>query len=251
MKRILALLLISTFAQAEDTALTRIQLTKGVTVERDLASKDGQYLFLVRTGTWQINGSMFNRANNHQLHFTGTQKGYTLNLQSTANAENSTQPEFLYNGTLNLQSNRIDGVMTTPDKQQAITFEPYLPVANRPAFQFKFYGTPSRQVTQVQVLQNNKVVQTLSGFVTNDNEATYADYNFDGYFDLRLDSSDTSHQYWLYNPKTKKFQFDSELSQYAEVPQRYPHKYILKFGNTLLERRNSKWYEIPCCTAIN
>ncbi|ULJ70115.1 hypothetical protein MIS45_04645 [Wielerella bovis] len=240
--------------------LEPMKLERGVTVERDLISKDGRYLFWVNTGTWRVNGIMLNRANNHQLNFIGTQKGYNLTLKSPSNAQQA--DEFIFTGTLNLPNNRIDGVLTTPNKQQAITFEPYIPIKNRPQFQFKFFGVTDpnasyiRTIKQIQVISQGKVVQTLSGFEARDYEAIYADYNFDGYFDLRLDigeqaTLDSCHQYWLYNPTSGKFVRDELLSSMTGSPSRYPEKNILRFNNTLLEMRNGKWYDLPCCAALN
>ncbi|XXQ67224.1 XAC2610-related protein [Neisseriaceae bacterium B1] len=254
-----SLLLVSAATQAESIARPMpMKLRNGVVVERDLVSKDGQYLFLVNTGTWRVGGIMYNRANNDFIVFDGTQKGYNLTLQSR---DNKKPAEYIFTGTLNLANNRIDGVMTT-NTQKAITFEPYIPIAKRPTFQFKFFGLANPQnpnvprVTQVQVFSNNKLVQTLSGFEASDYEATYADYNFDGYFDLRLDIGDIAtmqsrHQYWLYNPKTAQFERDDFLSQISGAAQRYPHKNILRFNNKLLERRGNTWQAMPCCAAIN
>lgn len=257
------LLLGSVFANAQTAEKTvPIKLEKGVIVERDLISTDGQYLFFVNTGTWKINGFIYNRATHESIPFIGTQKGYNLTLKSYDNEKGADAPsEYIFTGTLNLANNRIDGVMTT-DRQKAITFEPYIAIAKRPTFQFKFYGSVNpqatylRKVTKIEVLSNNKVVQTLSGFEASDYQATYADYNFDGYFDLMLDigeqaTLDSRHQYWLYQPASGKFVLDKLLSSISGSPTRYPEKNILRFNNRLLEMRNGKWYGSPCCAALN
>lgn len=252
MKKILAAFICAVFAPIVHAApLIPIQLQNGVSVERDLVTRDGHYLLFIRTGTWNIGGTMLNRANNHVISFIGTQKGYVLTLRSE---DSPTQPKYIYTGTLNLTHNRIDGVLTHDTQNQtALTFEPYIPINNRPAFQFKFFGedrATGKTVTQVQVLSQGKVVQTLSGFAALADEATYADYNFDGYFDLRLKLSDTVSQYWLYDAPSKQFIRDDLLSQMQGTAIRYPQKFMLQFGDIVLEKRGNTWRQVPCCETL-
>lgn len=243
---ILLMLSAALFAHAEP-----LQLQKSVSVERDLVTRDGHYLLLVRTGTWRIDGVLFNRANNHAIEFVGTQKGYALTLQSQPNT--STQLNWLFTGTLNLSQNRIDGVLTDADNRQtAFTFEPYIPVSHRPQFQFQFFGDDNaRVINQIHVLQNGKHIQTLDGFSAHSDQAIYADYNFDGYFDLHLNINNEQSLFWLYQPQTGQFVRDEFLNKMHGVVSRYPHKMTLRFGDTLLERRGNTWRKLPCCAALN
>ena len=237
-------------------------------VQRDWRSDDGQFFLTLYSGVWNPHGTLFFLKKRGGLSVEGFQKGLNISLASfDPEIGLEAPPEYAVTGVLNLRSNTLTGSVTHyPEGTATVrktTFTPAIPIKEKtyPQYTFKYYGfeDPNQYratITRVEVINKDTkaVVQTLTGFKAQSYSVTYADMNYDGYFDIVLDVGedvmDEKYIYWLYEPQSKKFVRNKTLEAISGYPTRYPHKKQLYLNkDALLERVNGQWKKMPCCYA--
>lgn len=220
---------------------------KGVKTEmqRMLRSQDGQYFLQLNAGVWNPNARLNFINIEREIYFEGRQKGNDLNLSSVPlQASEPSAGEYLLNGVLD--ANR--GSFKTQLIQRglspaAVQFEPAFKVANKPTFVFRYLSNFHKQnqlIERIEVVDkaSNQVLQTLSGFSADPSLVRYMDVNFDGYYDLVLkdarvsvDPYQQAYIYWMYNPKTQRFQRSSQMEKLTGTPQLNGLKQQIDFGD--------------------
>ena len=237
-------------------------------VERDWRSDDGQFFLTLYSGVWNPHGTLFFLKKRGGLSVEGFQKGLNITLASfDPEIGLEASPEYAVTGALNLRSNTLIGSVTHYSKGTATvrktTFTPAIPIKEKtyPQYTFKYYGFEDPDwhratITRVEVINKDTkaIVQTLAGFKAQSYSVTYADMNYDGYFDIVLDVGDDvmdeKYIYWLYDSQSKKFVRNKTLEAISGYPNRYPHKKQLYLNkDALLERVNGQWKKMPCCYA--
>lgn len=218
-----------------------------VSMQRMLKSTDERYFLSIYAGIAKPHGTLYDLIENKNIEFRGTQLGNDLDLKAVQMdlLEREDIAQIIGNLNVNsgvLKSNLIDQAgMNHP-----VQFEPAFKVENKPLFTFKFYGVKADTQTQEQLLTrvdvinktNNTVAQTLTGFSAYPNSIGYLDINFDGYYDVILSdlSQDRSVEskryiYWMYNPKTQKFQRSPQLEKITGFPNLHGERKQIDFGN--------------------
>jgi len=118
-------------------------------------------------------------------------------------------------------------------------------VENKPTFIFKFYGavdaiSNSKRIEAIDVIdkKTGKRLDRLVGFTAQGAWVEYKDINYDGHFDLVLLNSDLASDpqqqryiYWMYNPKTNKYQRSPQLEKITGYPILIADQQQLEFGN--------------------
>lgn len=220
-----------------------------VSMQRMLKSSEDRYFLSLYAGVAKPHGTLYDLIENKNIEFRGTQKADQIVLDSVNIDPDATEytPAQL-TGTLNANTGifRSNLISTQDNSNRAIQFEPAFKVANKPLFTFKFYGVKADTQAQEQLLTRvdvinkttNSVAQTLTGFSAYPNSIGYLDINFDGYYDVIL--SDLSQDrtveskryiYWMYNPKTQKFQRSPQLEKIVGFPSLHGERQQIDFGN--------------------
>lgn len=220
-----------------------------INMQRMLRSTDGQYFLDLYAGVWNPRATLTDLKTDKSIRFEGLQKGHQLNLASLISPADASLEagDYQLNGQLNAITGSFTAKLVQKNQLQTkeLKFEPAFKVADKPAFFFKFY-TPNNAATlnnfieRIDVIdqKTKKVVQQLTGFKAYNQSVDYKDINFDGHYDLILSDAsngrwaeDQHHIYWMYNPKTNKFQRSNQL----EKIQGYPHldgiKQQINFAN--------------------
>lgn len=232
-----------------------------VYVNRALKSQDGAYLLQLYSGIWDPHGTLYDIVKHDSLSFEGSQKGNKITLSSfDPEIGEQARGAFRLTGDLNNNTGIYQAKLISKDPviQNDIIFIPLVEVLDRPKFLFNFYGVylkkeHSNVITQIDILdkETKKIYQRLTGFIAYGYSATYVDVNYDGYFDLvladvsgDLDITDNHYIYWMYNPKTKKFQRSPQLDGKG-----YPTLYIdqseVNFSEGYIYKvKNGKFYKI-------
>jgi hypothetical protein len=254
-----AVLAVSTVVQAESVqkssstsvAQTQFKFLGDVklNMQRMLRSTDGQYYLDLYAGVWNPRATLTGLKTNKSIRFEGLQKADKLNLASLISPADASLEagDYQLSGQLNAITGRFTASLVQKGQleKKEIKFEPAFKVVDKPAFFFRFY-TPSNEATlnnfieRIDVVdqKTKKVVQQLTGFKAYNQSVDYKDINFDGHYDLVLSDAsngrwaeDQHHIYWMYNPKTGKFQRSGQL----EKIQGYPHldgiKQQINFAN--------------------
>lgn len=220
-----------------------------VSMQRMLKSSEDRYFLSLYAGVAKPHGTLYDLIENKNIEFRGTQKADQIVLDSVNVDPDATEysPAQL-TGTLNANTGifRSNLISNQDNSNRAIQFEPAFKVANKPLFTFKFYGVKADTQAQEQLLTRvdvinkttNSVAQTLTGFSAYPNSIGYLDINFDGYYDVIL--SDLSQDrtveskryiYWMYNPKTQKFQRSPQLEKIVGFPSLHGERKQIDFGN--------------------
>lgn len=219
-----------------------------VSMQRMVQSKDRRYFMNLYAGVYNPRGILYDFIDEVDVGFKGTQKGDQLNLSSLADPQKGvTEGTYRLTGVLNANSGTLNALLYDSNgTERSIQFEPAFKVVNKPVFIFKFYGENDEQqplglaLKRVDVLDktNNQVVQSLTGFSAYGGSIAYMDMNFDGYYDVILSDlsagktvSDRRYIYWMYNPKTSKFQRSPQLEQLVGLPVLHGEKKQIDFGN--------------------
>ena len=242
------------FAESATTATTSANPLKPlnnvrVSMQRMMKSTEGRYFLSLYAGIAKPHATMYDLVQIKTTEFRGTQKGNQVNLNSIS-LDEATDPyeSKQLNGVLNVNTGIFQGTLTTQQNPtgSAIQFEPAFKIANKPLFTFKFYGVKADTQAQEQLLTrvdvinktNGAIVQTLTGFSAYPNSMGYMDVNFDGYYDVILSDlsqdrkvGDKRYIYWMYNPKTQKFQRSPQLEKIIGFPSLHGEKKQIDFGN--------------------
>lgn len=245
---------ISCFSFAEITQTptnTELKPLSGVRVsmQRMLKSSEGRYFMSLYAGIHNPHATLTDQMEASIVEFKGTQKGDQLSLKSVSfNLDSSEVGRYQLNGTLNANSGVFKTLLSekTDTLGKAVQFEPAFKVANKPVFIFKFYAQNDpnspygKTLNRVDVLDKNTntVVQSLTGFTGYPNSIGYMDINFDGYYDVIISDlsqgrtiEDKRYIYWMYNPKTQKFQRSPQLEKIVGFPSLHGEKQQIDFGN--------------------
>lgn len=274
---ILPLLVVSTLPSTQAATPTKtsststsaskkpVKLITDVTTyaERDWRSDDGKFLLTIYSGVWNPHGTLFYLNKDDGVSVEGFQKGLNITLKSyDAEIGLEAPPEYAIDGMLNLRNNTLVATVTHYPEGEATsrktTFTPAIPVKTYPQFTFKYYGVDSDRwyrstITRVDVINKDtkKVVQQLTGFEASAYSTRYVDMNYDGYFDLVLNTAEGDHSekyiYWLYDPASKNFVRNKTLESVLGYATRYPHKQQARFKDDTLKRVNGQWKKVPCC----
>ena len=218
-----------------------------ISMQRMLKSTDDKYFLSLFAGVPNPHASLMDLSNQHTVELKGIQKGNDLLLNAVPLAEsNQNEAVNSLSGLLNANSGVFRGTIERDQTFSTIEFVPAIKVENKPLFIFKFFGvkadTPAQEqlLTRVDVINklNNSLVQSLTGFSAFPNSVGYMDINFDGYYDVILSDlsqdrtvADKRFIYWMYNPKTQKFQRSSQLEKIAGFPKLNGAKQQIDFGN--------------------
>lgn len=203
-----------------------------VQVNRALKTASGAYLLQMGSGYWKPNATLYDTKHNKNTYLYGIQKGYHIAFTSNENRELSSGNINL-DGNLDVETGVYRAILNDKSEgfKQELVFSPLVNITNRPTFLFKFYGiedptTYDKIIHKIDVIdrKSKQLYQELSGFSAYAVDVQYIDLNFDGYFDLVL--KDTSSAlgdgersiYWMYNPKTKKFQRSPQLEALGGSP---------------------------------
>lgn len=212
-----------------------------VSMQRMLRSTEGRYFLDLYAGVWNPRGTLYDFVEKKYVSFKGSQKGDQLSLQAVDNKNYSA-----LTGTLNANTGVFKSTLNKNSEDRSVTFEPAFKAKDRPTFVIKFYGLENSKQPYGKALKRvdminkttGKVTQTLTGFTAYANSIGYLDVNFDGYFDVVL--SDTSQGrkiddkrfiYWMYNPKTKKFQRSAQLERIVGFPNLKGEKQQIDFAD--------------------
>ena len=220
-----------------------------INMQRMLRSTDGQYYLDLYAGVWNPRGTLTDLHSDKFVRFEGLQKADMLNLASLVSPADASLEagDYQLSGQLNAVSGNFNAKLIQKNQIQGkeLKFQPAFKAANKPALFFKFY-TPSNAATMNNFIERidvidqktQKVVQQLTGFKAYNQSVDYKDINFDGYYDLVLtDASngrwaeDQYHIYWMYNPKTGKYQRSSQLEKIQGYPNLDGIKQQINFGN--------------------
>lgn len=220
-----------------------------INMQRMLRSTDGQYYLDLYAGVWNPRGTLTDLKSNKFVRFEGLQKADTLNLASLVSPADATLEagDYQLSGQLNAITGNFNAKLIQKNQVQGkeLKFQPAFKATDRPALFFKFY-TPSNAATMNNFIERidvidqktQKVVQQLTGFKAYNQSIDYKDINFDGYYDLILSDAsngrwaeDQYHIYWMYNPKTGKFQRSSQLEKIQGYPNLDGIKQQINFGN--------------------
>lgn len=119
----------------------------------------------------------------------------------------------------------VGGVLVPPSHAVEVAASTFVPVDDRPVeigrelpqFRFGAIRDSAGNIAQIEVYVAGtaKAAQVLIGAGPDDafgRDLELGDMNFDGYRDLRLAVSYTSWKVWLFNPRSRRFVFDSPLS---------------------------------------
>lgn len=251
-------LTVSTVAQAETVQKTTTPVAQGqfknlnnvkINMQRMLRSTDGQYYLDLYAGVWNPRATLTELNTEKSIRFEGLQKGHQLNLASLISPADASLEagDYQLSGQLNAITGNFTAKLVQKDqlKTKELKFEPAFKVADKPAFFFKFY-TPSNAATlnnfieRIDVIdqKSQKVVQQLTGFKAYNQVVDYKDINFDGHYDLILSDAsngrwaeDQHHIYWMYNPKTGKFQRSGQLEKIQGYPNLDGIKQQINFAN--------------------
>lgn len=251
-------LTVSTVAQAETVQKTTTPVAQGqfknlnnvkINMQRMLRSTDGQYYLDLYAGVWNPRATLMELNTEKSIRFEGLQKGHQLNLASLISPADASLEagDYQLSGQLNAITGNFTAKLVQKDqlKTKELKFEPAFKVADKPAFFFKFY-TPSNAATlnnfieRIDVIdqKSQKVVQQLTGFKAYNQVVDYKDINFDGHYDLILSDAsngrwaeDQHHIYWMYNPKTGKFQRSGQLEKIQGYPNLDGIKQQINFAN--------------------
>lgn len=220
-----------------------------VSMQRMLKSSEDRYFLSLYAGVAKPHGTLYDLIENKNIEFRGTQKADQILLTSVnLDADTTHDSPAQLTGTLNANTGifRSNLISNQGNTNRAIQFEPAFKVANKPLFTFKFYGVKADTQAQEQLLTRvdvinkttNTVAQTLTDFSAYPNSIGYLDINFDGYYDVIL--SDLSQDrtvdskryiYWMYNPKTQKFQRSPQLEKITGFPSLHGERKQIDFGN--------------------
>lgn len=246
------LLNFSTFAAVEaqeKTAELKPLNNVRVSMQRMLRSVEGRYFLDLYAGIWNPHGTLYDLTNQNSIALKGLQKGDQLSLQSVSvNEEMLSSEQYQLNGNLNANTGMFSSTLSSKLSKlnTPIQFEPAFKVAEKPLFTFKFYGADTGQspnqttLNQIQVMNKtqNTVVQRLTGFEAYPYSIGYMDINFDGFYDIILSDlsngrkpEDKHFIYWMYNPKTQKFQRSPQLENIIGFPNLKGEKQQIDFGN--------------------
>ncbi|AMW80425.1 hypothetical protein AMD27_13500 [Acinetobacter sp. TGL-Y2] len=252
-KRLLSIaaLSVSCLSHAEETSRPALNSLKPlnnvrVSMQRMLKSTDERYFLSIYAGIAQPHGTLYDLSENKNIELRGTQKGHDLDLKALQidSLEKHDIAQIMGNLNVNsgvLKSNLIDQAGTN----HLVQFEPAFKVENKPLFTFKFYGVKADTEAQEQLLTrvdvidktNNTVAQTLTGFSAYPNSIGYLDINFDGHYDVILSDlsqdrkvTDKRYIYWMYNPKTTKYQRSPQLEKIVGFPKLQGEKQQIDFG---------------------
>ena len=212
-----------------------------ISMQRMLRSTEGRYFFDLYAGIWNPHATLYDFVEKKYVGFKGSQKGDQLDLQSVESKDN-----MALTGVLNANTGMFKSMLTKNGEGRSVSFEPAFKVKDRPTFVIKFYGLENtkqpngKSLKRVDMIDKStgKVTQSLTGFTAYANSIGYLDVNFDGYFDVVL--SDTSQGrkvddkrfiYWMYNPKTKKFQRSAQLERIVGFPNLKGEKQQIDFAD--------------------
>ncbi|MDQ8936411.1 XAC2610-related protein [Acinetobacter rudis] len=235
----------ATTAQAQFKSLSNVK----VNMQRMLRSTDGQYYLDLYAGVWNPRATLTEIKTEKSIRFEGLQKANQLNMASLISPSDASLEagDYQLNGQLNAITGQFTARLVKKGQLQSqeIQFEPAFKVTDKPAFLFKFY-TPSNAATlnnfieRIDVVdqKTQKVVQQLTGFKAYNQTVDYKDINFDGHYDLVLSDAsngrwaeDQHHIYWMYNPKTAKFQRSTQLEKIQGYPNLDGIKQQINFAN--------------------
>lgn len=235
----------STAQQGQYKNLSNVKIN----MQRMLRSTDGQYYLDLYAGVWNPRATLTDLNEDTFVRFEGLQKADTLNLASLVSPADATLEagDYQLSGQLNAVSGHFNAKLIQKNQIQGkeLKFQPAFKAANKPALFFKFY-TPSNAATMNNFIERidvidqktQKVVQQLTGFKAYNQSVDYKDINFDGYYDLVLSDAsngrwaeDQYHIYWMYNPKTGKYQRSSQLEKIQGYPNLDGIKQQINFGN--------------------
>lgn len=219
-----------------------------VSMQRMLRSSEGRYFLSLYAGIWNPHATLYDLVEPQTINLKGLQKGDQLNLKSVdADSENITNKTYQLSGILNPNSGDLKAMLADGDDTlgKFIQFEPAIKVSAKPNFIFKFYGQEDINQPYGSILKridivnknNNNVAQTLTGFTAFPKSIGYMDVNFDGYYDIVLSDiseertiQDKRYIYWMFNPKTQKFQRSPQLEKIVGFPNLHGEKQQIDFG---------------------
>lgn len=219
---------------------------KGVKTEmqRMLRSEDGQYFLQLNAGVWNPSARLNFINIEREIYFEGRQKGNDLNLTSVPlQVSEPSAGEYLLNGVLDANRGSFKAQLIQRGlPPAAVQFEPAFKVANKPTFIFRYlydFHKQNQLIERIEVVDkaSNQVLQILSGFSAEPSLVRYMDVNFDGYYDLVLKDARVSIEpnqqvyiYWMYNPKTQRFQRSTQMEKLTGTPQLNGLKQQIDFG---------------------
>lgn len=216
-------------------------------MQRMLRSNEGRYFLSLYAGIWNPHATLYDFVYQQEIRLKGLQKGDQLTLKSVG-SDNLENGEYQFTGMLDSNTGDLKAVLLKSDHsfEQSIQFEPAIKISNKPNFIFNFYGLDnlsepySVALKQLDVLNknNNAVAQSLAGFTAFPKSIGYMDINFDGYYDIVLSDisqgrsiKDKRYIYWMYNPKTQKYQRSPQLENIVGFPNLHGEKQQIDFGN--------------------
>lgn len=217
-----------------------------VSMQRMLKSTDEQYFLSLYAGVTKPHATLTVLGTDQKIELKGSQKGNDLVLNADPFVQADLGVVTQITGVLDANSGVFKAKLLLDRTWNEIQFEPAFKVANKPLFTFKFYGvkadTPAKEqlLTRVDVMNktNKTLAQTLTGFSAYPNSIGYMDINFDGYYDVILSDlsqdrkvEDKRFIYWMYNPKTEKFQRSPQLEKIVGFPEVHGEKQQIDFGN--------------------
>ena len=241
----LGVLLSCSQVQAEEAKAELKQISNvRISMQRMLRSTEGRYFLDLYAGIWNPHAELYDFVEKKYIDFKGSQKGDQLDLKSVDDKGNA--DAFSLTGVLNANTGVFKSMLTKNSQGRSVHFEPAFKASDRPTFVMKFYGLEDskqpygKALKRVDMIDKNtgKVAQSLTGFTAYANSIGYLDVNFDGYFDVVL--SDTSQGrkvedkrfvYWMYNPKTKKFQRSAQLERIVGFPNLKGEKQQIDFAD--------------------
>ncbi|WP_111858818.1 XAC2610-related protein [Acinetobacter sp. CFCC 10889] len=218
-----------------------------VSMQRMLRSTEGRYFLSLYAGIWNPHAVLTDLVENKNIAFKGLQKADQLTLKSVNSETDATENgAYQLTGTLNANTGYFKTLLSesTDTFGKNIQFEPAVKVSNKPSFVFKFYsgnentpyGAPLQRVDVINK-STNQTIQSLTGFVAYPKSIGYMDINFDGYYDVILSDISQSYSvedkryiYWMYNPKTGKFQRSPQLEKIIGFPNLHGEKQQIDFG---------------------
>jgi len=219
-----------------------------VSMQRMLKSTEGRYFLSLYAGIWNPHATLYDLGEEQTINLKGLQKGDQLNLKSVdADSENITNKTYQLSGMLNADSGDLKAMFAEGEDTlgKSIQFEPAIKISDKPNFIFKFYGLEDINQPYGSILKridivnknNNNVAQTLTGFTAFPKSIGYMDVNFDGYYDIVLSDiseertiQDKRYIYWMFNPKTQKFQRSPQLEKIVGFPNLHGEKQQIDFG---------------------
>jgi len=230
-----------------------------------LKSEDGRYVLELTAGIWNPEARLIDTRTQQSWNFQGSQKGNQLILNAVTAPDaihdqvlaltdpnerhrlNLGASRYQLEGLLNVDRGSLQATLKDLDQntQTAIRFVPLVKVENKPTFIFKFYGavdaiSNSKRIEAIDVIdkKTGKRLDRLVGFTAQGAWVEYKDINYDGHFDLVLLNSDLASDpqqqryiYWMYNPKTNKYQRSPQLEKITGYPILIADQQQLEFGN--------------------